>query len=49
MHEQLAVRTICGALLEEEPEQYENVYFGAWASLHVEDRYAEHVLEEWSA
>lgn len=49
VHEQLAVRTICGVLLEEEPEQYENVYFGAWASLHVEDRYAEHVLEEWSA
>ena len=49
VHEQLAVRTVCGALLEEEPEQYENVYFGAWASLHVEDLYGERVLEEWTA
>ncbi|ATG50315.1 hypothetical protein CFK38_01340 [Brachybacterium vulturis] len=48
VHEQLAVRNICGALLEEEPEQYENVYFGAWASLHVDDLYAEKLLEEWS-
>lgn len=49
VHEQLAVRIVCGTLLEEEPEQYENVYFGAWASLHVEDRYAERILGEWSA
>ncbi|NMA78586.1 MAG: iron-containing redox enzyme family protein [Actinomycetales bacterium] len=48
VHEQLAVRTVCGALLEEEPEQYENVYFGAWACLHVEDLYADRVLKEWT-
>lgn len=49
VHEQLAVRTICGALLDEEPGQYENVYFGAWAAMHVDDRYAERMLKEWSA
>ena len=47
VHEQLAVRNICGALLREEPEQYENVFFGAWASMHVDDRYADRMLKEW--
>lgn len=49
VHEQLAIRNICGTLLDEEPGQYENVYFGAWASLHMDDRYAERMLAAWSA
>lgn len=49
VHEQLAVRTVCGTLLEDEPEQYGDIHFGAWACLHVEDLYGEHILEEWSA
>jgi hypothetical protein len=49
VHEQLAVRNICGVLLEEHPEQYENVYFGAWVSMHVDDRYADRMLAEWAA
>ena len=49
VHEQLAVRNICGTLLEEHPEQYENVYFGAWVSMHVDDRYAARMLAEWAA
>ena len=49
VHEQLAVRTVCGTLIGEEPEQYENVWFGAWACLHVEDLYGERMLAEWSA
>lgn len=48
VHEQLAVRNICGALLDEDPGQYENVYFGAWASMHVDDRYAARMLKEWN-
>lgn len=48
VHEQLAVRNICGTLLREEPTQYENVYFGAWASMHVDDRYAARMLKEWA-
>lgn len=48
VHEQLAIRTVCGTLLEEEPEQCDNVYFGAWASLHMDDRYAERMLGEWT-
>lgn len=49
VHEQLAVRTICGALLEEEPELHDDVYFGAWTSLDLEDRYAARMLEQWAA
>ena len=49
VHEQLAVRNICGTLLDEEPGQHEDVYFGAWVSMHVDDRYAARMLAEWSA
>lgn len=48
VHEQLAVRTICGQLVEEEPALREDVFFGAWASLHLEDRYAERMLAAWA-
>ncbi|MDN6520927.1 MAG: iron-containing redox enzyme family protein, partial [Yaniella sp.] len=49
VHEQLAVRTICGVLIEEEPALYDDVYFGAWTSMDLEDRYAHRMLEEWAA
>lgn len=49
VHEQLAVRTICGVLLQEEPDLLEDVYFGAWTSMDLEDRYAERMLQEWAA
>lgn len=49
VHEQLAVRTICGALLDEEPELREDVFFGAWTSMDLEDRYAKRMLEAWTA
>ncbi len=49
VHEQLAVRTICGVLIEEEPALYDDVYFGAWTSMDLEDRYANRMLQEWAA
>lgn len=49
VHEQLAVRTICGVLIEEEPALYDDVYFGAWTSMDLEDRYAHRMLEGWAA
>jgi hypothetical protein len=49
VHEQLAVRTICGALLAEEPSLYEDVFFGAWTSLDQDDRYAERMLGAWAS
>ncbi|MBC7629902.1 MAG: iron-containing redox enzyme family protein [Flavobacterium sp.] len=49
VHEQLAVRTICGSLLEQEPGLVDDVYFGAFTCLDLEDRYARRVLGEWAA
>ena len=49
VHEQLAVRTICGSLLDEEPQLREDVFFGAFTCLDLEDRFAEHMLEVWAA
>jgi Iron-containing redox enzyme len=48
VHEQLAVRTICGALLEEEPALHDDVYFGAWTSMDQDDRYAERMMGAWA-
>ncbi|MCD4534552.1 iron-containing redox enzyme family protein [Nocardioides sp. cx-169] len=47
VHEQLAVRAICGALLAVEPELRDDVYFGAFACLDLEDRLAETLLARW--
>ncbi|MDI3330257.1 MAG: iron-containing redox enzyme family protein [Micrococcus sp.] len=48
VHEQLAVRTICGALLAEDPALHDDIYFGAWTSLDQDDRYAERMLGAWA-
>jgi hypothetical protein len=47
VHEQLAVRTIVGALLEEEPELEADVWFGAAVCLDLEDRVARALLARW--
>ncbi|PZF81164.1 iron-containing redox enzyme family protein [Jiangella anatolica] len=49
VHEQLAVRTICGALVSDEPAQAGEVAFGALACLGLEDRFARRMLADWSA
>ncbi|GAA1165351.1 iron-containing redox enzyme family protein [Nocardioides aquiterrae] len=49
VHEQLAVRTIIGALLEEEPELEEDVWFGAFTCLDLDDRFARTMLSRWGA
>ena len=49
VHEQLAVRSICGELLAAEPEQTGNVYFGAFTCLDLEDRFAQHLLGRWGS
>jgi len=49
VHEQLAVRTICGALVAEEPQLVDDVVFGAFTCLDLEDRYAARMLDEWDA
>jgi len=49
LHEQLAAHDLCGGLVRSEPELAEDVLFGAAACLHVDVRFAEHVLGAWEA
>jgi hypothetical protein len=49
VHEQLAVRNICGSLLAAEPTLVEDVFLGAFSCLDLEDRVAHRVLGEWAA
>jgi hypothetical protein len=47
VHEQLAVRTICGTLLELEPELADDVFLGAFSCLDLESRAARAMLGRW--
>ena len=47
VHEQLAVRTICGALVAHEPALLDDVFFGAFTCLDLEDRVAHRLLSQW--
>lgn len=47
VHEQLAARSICGALVAAEPTLAPDVFFGAWTCLDLEDRFAHRVLGDW--
>jgi heme oxygenase-like protein len=49
VHEQVALREICVALVAEEPALEPDVWFGAWACLDLEDRTARRMLEAWGA
>ena len=49
VHEQLAVRVMCGALLDAEPGLRDDVFFGAFTCLDLEDRFAGAMLEAWAA
>jgi hypothetical protein len=49
VHEQLAVRVVCGTLLEAEPALADDVFFGAFTCLDLEDRFAGAMLDRWAA
>ena len=49
VHDQLAVRSICGTLVEDEPHLLEDIFFGAWTCLDLEARFATSMLERWAA
>ena len=49
VHEQVALRDVCVALLREEPLLEPDVWFGAWACLDLEDRTARRMLDAWGA
>jgi len=47
VHEQVALRDICGGLVAREPDLAEDVLFGAWTCLDLEARTATTMLERW--
>ena len=49
VHEQLAVRSICGALVEAEPALADDVFLGAFTCLDLETRLASRLLDQWGA
>jgi hypothetical protein len=49
VHDQLAARSICATLVEDEPSLRDDVMFGAWASLDLEDRFARMALQGWES
>ncbi|WP_019145692.1 iron-containing redox enzyme family protein [Aeromicrobium massiliense] len=49
VHEQLAVRTIAGAVVAEDPSLVQDVVLGAFTCLDLEDRFAEAALTRWGA
>lgn len=49
VHEQLAVRTICGSLAADDPTLVPDIFFGAFTCLDLEDRFAGALLSHWGA
>jgi hypothetical protein len=49
VHDQLAARVICATLVEDEPALREDVMFGAWTCLDLEDRFARMALQLWES
>ena len=47
VHEQVAIRDICGGLVDEHPELRRDVLFGVAACLHLDVLAAEGLLERW--
>ena len=47
VHEQLAVREICAPLVADEPDQRDEVFFGAFVCLDSEARVAGRLLQQW--
>jgi hypothetical protein len=49
VHEQVALRDVCLALVAAEPAAEADVWFGAWACLDLENRTAHRLLRSWGA
>jgi hypothetical protein len=47
VHEQVALRDVCVALVRDEPSLEADVWFGAWACLELESRAARALLDWW--
>ncbi|USQ75991.1 iron-containing redox enzyme family protein [Ornithinimicrobium cryptoxanthini] len=48
VHDQIAVRLICAALATDEPEQAQDIFFGAFTCLDQEARFARAILDRWA-
>lgn len=49
VHDQVAVRDVCGALVRESPQLRDDVLFGAAACLHLDGAAGVRTLERWGA
>jgi hypothetical protein len=49
VHEQVAVRDLCGSLVVQEPALREDVLFGAACVLHLDALFARELLDTWQA
>lgn len=49
VHEQVAIRNICAALVAQDPQSMQTVAFGAAACLYLDARVAAYVLDAWAA
>ncbi len=49
VHEQLALRDVCGVLVADEPHLREDVVLGAWTALELEARTARDLLAHWGS
>jgi len=49
LHEQVAAHDMCGGLVEAEPDQLDNVLFGAAAALYVDGVFGTYMFEAWTA
>ncbi|WP_375487335.1 iron-containing redox enzyme family protein [uncultured Jatrophihabitans sp.] len=49
VHEQIAAHDLCGTLALDQPEVAEDIVFGAAACMRLEQLFADHLLDAWSA
>lgn len=49
VHDQVAVREVCGSLVADEPRLLDDVFFGAFTCLDLESRFAGERLASWVA
>lgn len=49
VHEQIAAYDLCGSFAASHPDQVNNVLFGAACAIDLDRRFAEHVMNRWTA
>ena len=49
VHEQIAMREICGTMTREDPELTDAVLFGVWTCLYLEYLDGKHIVDSWAS